>query len=415
MNRLAEKDFQYRLPEDAKNPDSLSWAFNDMAEMFASYLNEHEKNNDFLQGILESTTDMIITVNPAGFILSINSGAEEALGYNRDEVIGKEANILFKNPDDRSRAMEKLEKSNSTVNIETQFVTKTKELRDVLLSISRLRNPKGDVIGTLGISKDITEERKLQSQLNQKKQLAAIGEVFTGVQHSMKNMLNACLGGGFMIRTGLKKDDRALFEEGWDIVQDGINRMTVMSRDMLKFVKDNSANLKESQVNDILNEISKAIIKTAEEKGIYYETDFDLDLKPILNDSRMLHTAIMDIVSNALDACFWKEYPEGEVPKVTMRSLHDKTRNSLVIEIKDNGIGMSEDVQKNIFTPFFSTKSKSGTGLGMSIASRMISAHNGQIELDSTENVGTIFRILLPYDGIPINKEKSNGKKSTDN
>ena len=81
-----------------------------------------------------------------------------------------------------------------------------------------------------------------------------------------------------------------------------------------------------------------------------------------------------------------------------------------MIEVKDNGCGMTEEVKRNIFTPFFSTKSRAGTGLGLAITSRMIEVHNGKIDVESEPERGTIFRILLPIDGTNKCKEEINGK-----
>jgi len=71
-------------------------------------------------------------------------------------------------------------------------------------------------------------------------------------------------------------------------------------------------------------------------------------------------------------------------------------QDNLVIEIQDNGCGMTDDIKRNIFHPFFSTKSKAGTGLGLAITSRMINSHNGKIDVESQLNVGTTFKIVLP-------------------
>jgi signal transduction histidine kinase len=113
----------------------------------------------------------------------------------------------------------------------------------------------------------------------------------------------------------------------------------------------------------------------------------------------------MDIVSNALDACVWKEYTGGEQPKVSMRAYVSEDGHNAMIEVSDNGIGMTEDVKKNIFTPFFSTKSKAGTGLGLSIVARMIGVHGGRIDVESEPGKGTTFHLVLPIDGTTSSKE----------
>jgi len=414
MNRLADKEFDYRLEEDDKDEfGSLAASFNDMASMLASSLVELKKNRDYLEGILESSADIIITVNATDKIQTINSGAENALGYSRFELIGKPIENLFADPHERKVAINKLQYRDNVVNFETQFVTKTGDIRDVLLTLSRLRNPAGAIIGTIGISKDITEEKRLQHKLIQSQRYAAIGQVFTGIQHTMKNMLNACKGGSYMVKIGLAKDNRKMLEEGWEIVQEGITRLTDMSLDMLKYVKEWKPKLETADLGETLCEIYRLIKQTARDKGVRVRLDLPQKLPTVQCDSRMIHSAVMDIVSNAVDACLWKEYSENEIPEVIIGAFEDNASKELVITVGDNGCGMTEEIKANIFTPFFSTKSKAGTGLGLSITSRMISVHGGRIDVESEPERGTVFQIVLPIDGTKLNKEMTNGKKGS--
>ncbi len=412
MNRLAEKEFEFRLDERGTDEfSSLASSFNDMADMLTSSLTELDKTRDYLHGILESSADIIITVTPSGNIRTFNTGSENALGYRRRDVIGKPVTKLFLNPQDREVAIAKLRFTDNVVNFKTKFLTKSGETRNVLLTLSRLRNSTGEIIGTIGISKDITEELRLQKQWMQSERFVAIGQVFTGIQHSMKNMLNACTGGAYMVRTGLKKDDRKMLEEGWQIVQEGITRMTDMSMNMLKYVKEWKPRFDQVDLNKTLSGIDQVIGRSAKERGIRFSLKDVPELPHISCDAQMIHSAVMDIVSNALDACFWKEYGEVEIPEVTMSAYTDNDRQEAIIEIRDNGCGMTEDIIAHIFTPFFSTKSKAGTGLGLSITSRMIDVHGGKIDVESEPDKGTVFRIVLPIDENSRSKEIIDGKK----
>ncbi len=414
MNRLAEKEFDARLDEDRKDEfGSLATSFNDMASMLSSSLTELKKTRDYLDGILESSADIIITVNPAGKIRTFNAGAENALGYRRRDVIGKPVEMLFADPHDREVAISRLKYRDSVVNFETKFLTSSGAVRIVLLTLSRLRNYTGEIIGTIGISKDITEEKRLQEKLIQSERFIAIGQVFTGIQHSMKNMLNACTGGAYMVKTGLANDDRKMLEEGWGIVQEGITRMTDMSRDMLKYVKEYTPKCDRVDLASILSEIRRVFEQTAQARGVNFRLHVAPDLPTVGGDAGMIHSVVMDIVSNALDACLWKDYRNGETPEIEVRAYPDEDEKQSVIEIKDNGCGMTDEVKANIFTPFFSTKSKAGTGLGLSIVARMIDVHGGKVDVESEPDRGTAFRIRLPIDGTGKNKENADGQKGS--
>ncbi len=414
MEKLADKEFDYRLHEnDGDEFSELASSFNDMADMLSFFVAELKKARDYLEGILESTADIIITVNSTGKILSLNSGAENALGYKRFDLLGKPIEMLFANPRDREIAIGRLEHRESVANYETKFRTSDNQIRDVLLTISRLRNPAGEMIGTIGISKDITEEKRLQKQLIQSQRLAAIGEVFTGIQHSMKNMLNALKGGSYMVRTGIAKDNKKMLAEGWDIVQEGIEKLTAMSMDMLKYVKEWKPRPEDVDLSQLLSDINQVIEKSAADKGVLFQLHSSPEMPLVQCDSRMIHSSVMDIVSNAIDACLWKEYSEGETPRVELTAYRNHNGENAVIEVSDNGCGMPEDVKANIFAPFFSTKSKAGTGLGLSITSRMIEVHNGNIDVESEPDKGTVFRIVIPITATGVNKENNHGQKSS--
>jgi PAS domain S-box-containing protein len=414
MNNLAERRFDFRLDEDRKDEfGSLAASFNDMASMLDASMTELTKTRDYLRGILESSADIIITVNPSGKIQTINMGAEKALGYPREEVLGKPIETLLADPRDRDVVAEKLEHEDNVVNYETRFRTRDGEAVDVLFTLSRLRNPSGALIGTIGIGKDITDEKRLQKELIQSQRLAAVGQVFTGIQHSMKNMLNACKGGAFMVKTALTKDDREMLEEGWGMVQEGISRMTDMSMNMLKYVKDWKPNLEKVDLTPTLQDIHRVVKQTAKDKGVKLRLNLTPELPAVVCDAKMIHEAVMDIVSNALDACVWKEYEESEEPEILISAYPGSDGQETILEIRDNGCGMTEKVKANIFTPFFSTKSRAGTGLGLAITTRIIGVHGGRIDVESRPNQGAVFRIVLPLDGIGRNKETIDGKKGS--
>jgi len=103
----------------------------------------------------------------------------------------------------------------------------------------------------------------------------------------------------------------------------------------------------------------------------------------------------MDLLTNALDACYMKEYSEEEAPEIIYRTAYDRDRN-VRIEIQDNGVGMTDKVRKCVFTPFFSTKEEWGTGLGLALSKRIIRLHAGEITVRSEPDKGALFRVVLP-------------------
>jgi len=404
--RLAEHDFTFRFSDSTGDGLSqLVGVFDNMTTELAATLTELMSAREHLQAIFENSADIIITVDPTGLITTFNPGAEAVLGYNREEVIGRRIEMLFADPSERDAAIAQLEHTDHVVNYLTRFVTKDGDIRRVLLTLSRLRSPEGDSIGTLGVSKDITRELELQRRLNRSQRMAALGQALTGIQHSIKNMLNVMKGGSYMVKLGLTSDDRAMMMEGWEMVQQGIEDMTEMSRSMLDFARTKKLNVKPTDLGELARRIHHLNQAKFKEEGVHLGLEVDPDLPLVECDGEMIRSVIMDLTGNALDACSWKQYGEAESARVLV-GVHGSPANGRVeIVVSDNGEGMTEEVRQRIFTPFFSTKEKKGTGMGLAVVSRIVSMHEGKTEVESEPGKGATFRIHLPIKGPSLREE----------
>jgi len=107
-----------------------------------------------------------------------------------------------------------------------------------------------------------------------------------------------------------------------------------------------------------------------------------------------------------VDACVEKDCAEDETPAIAILVYSPNGGSSIALAVKDNGCGMTPEVRANVFAPFFSTKSRWGTGLGLALTSRTIRLHGGEIEVESELNIGSEFRIIVPAGGPVSSKEK---------
>lgn len=406
--RVARKDFEFRFRDTRGDGIAqMSGTFDNMLSDLSATLSELTSTKEYMQGIIESSADLIITVDPSGLIETFNTGAEKILGYRREEVIGKKIEMLFADPSEREVAIARLSETDHVVNYETHFVTKEGEKRDVILTLSRLRTPAGVPVGTFGISKDVTKEKRLQRELILQERLAAIGEAVAGIHHTLKNMLGSLKGGSYMVNIGLDEDDRVLLGEGWTMVQDGISRINELSSRMLQYVREWEPEIEETVLADLVSSIYKTASEVARGKGIALRTEAPHGLPTIFCDPRLIHTAVNDLLINALDACEWKDYRGQEVPEVVLRAHCAEDGRRVVMEVRDNGQGMTEEIEKNIFAPFFSTKTNIGTGMGLTLALRIVRLHGGTIEVESEPSRGSTFRISLPV-GAPQGRKEEN-------
>jgi len=215
----------------------------------------------------------------------------------------------------------------------------------------------------------------------------------------MKNMLSSLKGGSYIIETALEEDDKELLEEGWMMVQEGVSHITNLSSLMLNYVRELQPELDDTDVGSLVKSVYVTTRETAQGKGISMLLDVDRNTPAILADPRLIHSVVMDMVSNSVDACVWKDYEDDEKPEVVLRARGSDCGDFVEIEIEDNGQGMTDEIKENIFTPFFSTKKRLGTGIGLTMTSRIVRKHGGSIEVESELTRGTKFRVSLPVGG----------------
>ena len=364
----------------------------------------------YLESMIENSADIIITVNAEGLIETFNRGGEEALGYRREEVIGKRIETLYVDPTERQAIARRLERSGNVKNYETRLRAKDGRVVYVLLTLSYLRDSQGKPIGTIGISKDITQEKRLQRALEQSQKFAAIGQAVTGIQHAIKNMLNALTGGAYLVRLGAAKDQPDRIQEGLAMIEEAIHRIGDLSRSMLNYAKEWKLELQKVDVNALLASVCESHRRTAADRGITLRHEPHAGLPPVVCDPKLVHMAVTDMVVNAMDACGWKDYGPDEQPEVVLSSALANHGKFVEICVRDNGCGMDEEIKKNIFTPFFSTKKTQGTGLGLALTARIINVHGGEIRVESEAERGTTFRLFLPLDGPKDARETGDGQ-----
>jgi len=240
-----------------------------------------------------------------------------------------------------------------------------------------------------------------QEQMVQNERLRALGEMAGGVAHDFNNILGAILGRVQLllklemnekVKNGLKTIEQVALDGG-----DTVRRVQEFTR------VHRSKALQKVDLNQVVCDVAEMTKPKwkdeVQKRGIYIEMNVKLgDVKPIAGIPSELKEAISNMVLNAVDAL-----PDGG--KITLQTESDDDFS--YIKVMDNGKGMSEEVKKKIFYPFFSTKGVRGTGLGMSVTYGIISRHKGDILVESEENKGSTFTVRLPVNFDAIEKEKT--------
>jgi signal transduction histidine kinase len=243
--------------------------------------------------------------------------------------------------------------------------------------------------------REATEELKnLQKELLRAERLAATGQTVAGMAHAIKNILGGLKGGRFMVNKGLEIKEMKYLQDGWAMVERNIEKISQLTLDLLSFCKERDPEWKIVQPNDLIREVYELYRDQAAERGVRLMLDLDEKMELLSLDPREMYQVLANLVGNALDACTLGDgLPSDPETIIRSRSLPDE---KILLEVRDNGMGMSEEVRKKLFTIFFSTKGSRGTGLGLLLSHKIVQEHGGEIRVQSSPQQGASFQVILP-------------------
>ena len=234
------------------------------------------------------------------------------------------------------------------------------------------------------------ENAKLHEQIVKSERLAAIGQTVSGLAHCIKNILNGIQGGSYILDLGLKKENFSNVDKGWNIVKKNNLFMKELVLDMLSYSKEREPEYVTADVNEVVKSVCDLMEQKGKEKNVTMQFLPEESLGEVEIDAKGVKRCVLNLVSNAIDAC--EESTKGNV-EVSVQSTKGKT---FKIHVSDSGIGMSPEIQEKLFQVFFSTKGSKGTGLGLAVSYKIIKEHGGNISVESEKGKGTKFTITLP-------------------
>jgi PAS domain S-box-containing protein len=269
---------------------------------------------------------------------------------------------------------------------EMVVISKAGEQIHLLIGTAPLLNESGQITHVMELSTNITQIRKLQENLS------SLGLMMTSISHAVKGMLTALDGGLYRMRSGLKKQDVTLIQDGLEDVQTMADRIRNAVLDILYYAKEREIQPKLTEIQDVIDDIVQIIDPKLMNAPIQWTCRVEPDLGSFMADRGALRTAMINILENAVEACL----------EDTSKTAHEigfsvsKDTDAVLFEIRDNGGGMDSDIQDQIFTLFFSSKGQRGTGLGLFIAKKVVQQHQGNIRFQSEKGQGTTFWISIP-------------------
>ncbi len=270
-------------------------------------------------------------------------------------------------------------------------------------------NDKGEVIGIAGISRDITERRKdeealkkayielkeTQHRLIQAEKFSALGKFSTSFAHEIKNPLGIILNGIEFLEMKLRSSDNDV-KEDLDIIKRSTLRADSIIKRLLKFARPSEIKFEKINPRDLVVDTLPFFKYSSSSGEIKINTDLSSEPMEFMADKNQLQQAIINLIMNAAEAM---SLAGGEITIKAYRQERSEfyfAKPACVIEISDNGPGISEENMTKLFEPFFTTKSEKGTGLGLFITKLIIDNNKGNISIDSKLGRGTVVRMVFP-------------------
>lgn len=237
----------------------------------------------------------------------------------------------------------------------------------------------------------VLEKARLYREKVEAERLAAIAISLSEVAHYIKNVLQSMIGGAYFIDVGIKRADVEKVSHGWGMLQRSVEKIRALVENMLRFSKERQCELEPGDLNALVNELAIEVAESARLRGARLTVDLDHQVPELKIDREALHDAVLNLVTNALDAL-----PPEHDGRVEVRTRHLADRRLVRLEVIDNGTGIPAEAQPRMFKLFFTTKGRGGTGIGLAVTRKIVLEHGGQIGFDTAEGRGTTFWIELP-------------------
>ena len=224
--------------------------------------------------------------------------------------------------------------------------------------------------------------------------LAAVGQTVAGLSHAIKNIASGLGSGAFVLEKGIELEEKKYLDQGWEMVKRNVDKIKNLSLDLLDYAKPAAIELKIEDPNVPAKEVIDLMSAVGKEMGVQLEFQDCPELEPFAFDPEGIHRCLMNLVSNALDAC--AECDASERPREILLKVQKAKGWAVTYRVEDNCSGMDEAVKDSLFQSFFSTKGKQGTGIGLMLTKKIVDEHKGVIDVETNEDEGSVFIIKLP-------------------
>ena len=345
------------------------------------------REKGFLEGVFEALREGVLVLDPEGTVTFLNGAACGFFGLEAEKATGQKIDSLVRGLNWKSLVGPGRHSVNRDLEV---FYPENRFLNFYLSPLAEDVDGREELLGYVMLVRDITQSRRETAEAIESEKLNALTLLAAGVAHEIGNPLNS-LGIHLQLlerKVGdLPPGDRAKLEEHLSTARNEIQRLDMLLKEFLNAIRPNPPHRQPGDLNAVIEDTLSILAPELEEHNVSVQLQLSDDLPVLDIDSDQLTQAFFNLLKNA-----YQSLPgSGGVVRIESRF----TEFEIVVEVQDNGSGISPEIMGSLFEPFRSGR-KSGTGLGLLIVRRIVRGHGGEIEVESEEGEGTTVRLYFP-------------------
>jgi len=359
----------------------------------------NDQSEELYVQVLENINDGVLALDPAGRISLFNPAAQTMTGISERQGLGKAFATLFREHQPLVQLVTRCQQQGRTVSDHDDIVLTPAPSQPLPVSAtaSPIYSRRGEQQGVVLILRDQSKGRELEEAIRQADRLSMMSTLAAGLAHEIKNPLGGIKGAAQLLGRELPAEGN--LKEYIDVMVKEVERVNGIIEELMDLSRPRSARMGEVDLAGTLQEIVLFQRESVEDRRIGFQMLLDPSIPPIRGDQSLLTRLLLNLVKNAIEAI----EDEGEILIATKvaSELHLNRPGGrpvpfIQISIRDSGKGIPRETLDNIFTPFYTTKTR-GTGLGLALCQKIVGEHQGFIKVESTPGEGTCFTVSLPF------------------
>lgn len=359
---------------------------------------ELKQEEMFRENVINSMMNGLITVDVTGRINLANETAINLTGFDHEELMRMKVGELISDKLTNSGGnpvLRTLQTGRGVYQQEAWLNKKDGQTHPIILNTTFLQDESREVQGALAIFIDITRIKRMEEQIQHLDKLAALGRFSSSIAHEIRNPLTGIASGiQYLKRGGAVAEDEL---DNINFILEEVNRIDRLIGNLMNVVRIGDLIYEETKIESIVRKCVTSLQELANKNSITVKLEFPEESKPVSVDADRITQVVINLLKNAIEA----SGEGGEVtvsisfPEDVKDVLFDAVQDFVIIGVKDDGVGLTEEEKTRIFEPFYSKKA-TGTGLGLYVTHSIVERHGGYIYVNSQYGIGSAFTVYLP-------------------